>query len=287
MIKIIEIKGKKETLIRTNGIWVYKYRRCGCPCNERITFKKSQIKNGVPKFVATHQTKTLSFKKKMSKRVSGSKNPMFGKTGKDCPNFGKHISEEQKEILRNVMSGENNHQFGKTGKDSPNFGKHPSKKSRNKMRKSQLGENNHNFGVSFSEETINKMSKARKKYHQEHPGVCHWCGHPPQSFGYGKGDYYNSPLQGRIWMRSTYELAYAKYLDSRRILWKYEHKTFSLSNGTSYTPDFFLVKNKKYREIKGYMRPDARIKIKLFRKEYPNKNFKVLYKEDLVRKGIL
>ena len=109
---------------------------------------------------------------------------------------------------------------------------------------------------------------------------------PPKSASYGKRCHYESPLQGKICFRSTWELKYAKYLDKKDILWKYKHKTFELSNCTTYTPDFFLVKSKKYREIKGHMTSYACRKIKLFKKEYPNKKFKILYKEDLIKKKI-
>jgi len=109
---------------------------------------------------------------------------------------------------------------------------------------------------------------------------------PPKSARHGKRCYYKSPLQGKVCFRSSWELAYAKYLDSRRILWKYEHKRFKLSNGTTYRPDFFLVKNKKYIEIKGYMYKNNKKRISLFKKEYPHIKFKILYKEDLIGKGI-
>lgn len=44
---------------------------------------------------------------------------------------------------------------------------------------------------------------------------------------------------------------------------------------------------KEYIEIKGYWRDDAKIKYKLFRKKYPNKDIKVLMKIDLQQLGIL
>jgi len=103
---------------------------------------------------------------------------------------------------------------------------------------------------------------------------------------HGKRYHYTSPLQGRVYFRSSYELKYAKYLDGKSILWKYEHKTFPLSNGTTYTPDFYLTKKRKYIEIKGFMRKDARNKLKLFKKEYPKIKIKVLYGENLIKKGI-
>jgi len=107
---------------------------------------------------------------------------------------------------------------------------------------------------------------------------------PPHGVGFGKGCYYDSPLQGKIWLRSSYELAYAKYLDINRISWLYESKTFDLGN-TTYTPDFFLLKENKFIEIKGYMLPKAQEKINKFLEQY-NDNLEILYKEDLIKLGI-
>jgi hypothetical protein len=84
----------------------------------------------------------------------------------------------------------------------------------------------------------------------------------------GKGSYYNSLLQGKVWLRSKYEIAYAKYLDSQNILWMYEEFTFDLGN-TTYTPDFYLPEFEKFVEIKGYISPKSQEKINLFLEQYP------------------
>ena len=52
-----------------------------------------------------------------------------------------------------------------------------------------------------------------------------------------------------IWMRSTWEVAYAKWLDKQNIKWLYESKVFDLGNCT-YTPDFYLPESDTYIEIK-------------------------------------
>jgi hypothetical protein len=108
-----------------------------------------------------------------------------------------------------------------------------------------------------------------------------------KNYLYGiKQCYYKSPLQGEVCFRSSWELAYAMYLDKKNVFWMYEHKKFKLSNGTSYTPDFYLVKKQKYIEIKGIISETNKEKMDLFRKEYPEIKFKILYGEGLVRKGI-
>ena len=65
-------------------------------------------------------------------------------------------------------------------------------------------------------------------------------------------------------MRSSYEIAYAKYLDNMNIEWQYESTTFNLGD-TTYTPDFYLPDRDKYIEIKGWWREDAKIKFKKFK----------------------
>lgn len=53
------------------------------------------------------------------------------------------------------------------------------------------------------------------------------------------------------YLKSTLEYIYAKYLDHVNIAWNCESKTFELSNGESYKPDFFLIDSQQYVEIKG------------------------------------
>ncbi|KKL59181.1 hypothetical protein LCGC14_2217940 [marine sediment metagenome] len=87
-------------------------------------------------------------------------------------------------------------------------------------------------------------------------------------------------------MRSSYEIAYAKWLDKQNIKWKYESKTFDLGN-TTYTPDFYLPKTNKYIEIKGYWREDAKKKFKKFKTIYSETKIQVLNYQKIIKKGIL
>ncbi len=89
-----------------------------------------------------------------------------------------------------------------------------------------------------------------------------------------------------IWMRSSYEIAYAKYLDKKRIKWLYEPKRFDLGSNT-YLPDFYLPNENKYIEIKGWWRPEGKIKFKLFKKLYPNIKIEIFDKNKLTRLRIL
>lgn len=56
-------------------------------------------------------------------------------------------------------------------------------------------------------------------------------------------------------LHGSWELAYAKYLDSQLIKWVRNKDSFSYSyNGKTrrYTPDFYLIDSDEYVEIKGY-----------------------------------
>ena len=46
-------------------------------------------------------------------------------------------------------------------------------------------------------------------------------------------------------LRSTYEYMCAVWLDRQELHWSYEDKTYTFSNGTRYTPDFFIYDDKK------------------------------------------
>ena len=89
-----------------------------------------------------------------------------------------------------------------------------------------------------------------------------------------------------ICMRSSWEVAFAKYLDTQQYHWLYEPKVFELSTRQTYTPDFFIIEKNEWIEIKGYYSEKNKQKINLFLKEY-DINFKLLREEDLKKLGIL
>ena len=97
--------------------------------------------------------------------------------------------------------------------------------------------------------------------------------------GRGVKTWYNSPIAGRVYLRSTYELKYAKWLDKNNINWKQNLKSFEYkfqNKIRKYYPDFYLVNEDCYIEIKGFKTKQDEAKWKYF----PNK-LKILYKEDL------
>jgi hypothetical protein len=89
-----------------------------------------------------------------------------------------------------------------------------------------------------------------------------------------------------MWMRSSWEVAYAKYLDKQGTKWLYESKTFNLG-GCTYTPDFYLSEIDTYIEIKGWWRDNAKNKFYLFKEKYPNVKLKLLQRQELKIEGII
>lgn len=94
------------------------------------------------------------------------------------------------------------------------------------------------------------------------------------SYLWSKGAYYKG-----IWMRSTWELAYAKYLDALKIRWQHEPKMFVLRNGQRYIPDFYLPDKNEWHEVKGWMDKRGESKIRRFKQTYPSEKLIIINKE--------
>ncbi len=218
--------------------------------------------------------------------------------GKNNPQFGKPNTKEQKRKISEKLKGKNNPMFGNPRKDlqrkfikkgNPNY--IDGRKNRTyycieSQCNNKISYDNWKYGqgrcrscarkkIKVSKITREKMSKiAKKRKGKKSPRF----GKPAP---HGNGKYYNN-----IYMRSSYEIAYAKYLNKNKIKWKYESRTFDLGNMT-YTPDFYLPEQDKYIEIKGWWRDNAKIKFKLFRKKNPNIKIKVLMQSDLEKMEII
>ena len=99
----------------------------------------------------------------------------------------------------------------------------------------------------------------------------------------------------RIYFRSEWEYAYAKYLQflkEQKLIaeWEHEPQTFWFENirrGTrSYLPDFKVtgIDGKHYwAEVKGYFDSKSLTKIKRFKKYYPNEELKIIDKEWFIK----
>lgn len=188
--------------------------------------------------------------------------------------LGRKLSEEHiKHIIENHadISGENNPNYGKewTQERKENFSINNPMKNKEVSSKIE--------GIKRSKETCEKISESRR-------GDKNPIFRLTKRNGRGNGEYYQTPLQGLKFLRSSWELKYAKYLDENKILWMYEIETFDLGD-TTYTPDFFLPKLEKFIEIKGWMKLKDKEKIEIFLEQYPW-NLEVLQKKDLINLGI-
>jgi hypothetical protein len=110
------------------------------------------------------------------------------------------------------------------------------------------------IGKKFNKSWRNKISIALRGKNN------HFFGKSPR---WKRGRYKN------IWMRSTWEIAAAKYLDKYGIKWLYEPDTFKFKNFT-YTPDFYLPKLNIYIEIKGYWYKEGKKRYLAFRRKFRN-----------------
>lgn len=132
-------------------------------------------------------------------------------------------------------------------------------------------------GKKHSEEFKQKMSEIAKKRHAN--GWDNQCGRAPKYK-------YHSDIAGDVTLDGSWELAVAKYLDKNKIDWrrkKFRFKYINLKGKEAYyNPDFYLVKEDLYIEVKGYETELDRCKWKQFPKK-----LKVWKKSDLVELGIL
>ena len=78
-------------------------------------------------------------------------------------------------------------------------------------------------------------------------------------------------------VRSGWEHNIARILQYCQLDYDYECYKFSLSDGTTYTPDFYVHIDDTFYEIKGIIDELSRHKIELFRKDYPDKKLIVIY----------
>ena len=63
------------------------------------------------------------------------------------------------------------------------------------------------------------------------------------------GWYLNKSKNKLVWLRSSWEYAYASYLDRENIEWDVEVRSFLLSDGRYYRPDFFIYEKNKLEKI--------------------------------------
>ena len=106
----------------------------------------------------------------------------------------------------------------------------------------RIGRLNPIYGIGHTEEAKQKMSEAFSNGRKIHSG------------SWGKGSHYNTPNQGKVWMRSGWETKVADYLTAQGKNWYFEPNWLKLPDGTNYLPDFFIPEENKYIEVKGRYR---------------------------------
>lgn len=74
-----------------------------------------------------------------------------------------------------------------------------------------------------------------------------WTGKNPDKDKHHKhhlgGWYFNKSSSRYVWLRSSWEYAYASWLDSQNVSWDVEVRSYLLSDGRYYRPDFFIFVN--------------------------------------------
>lgn len=101
---------------------------------------------------------------------------------------------------------------------------------------------------------------------------------------HGKGTWVVWGSGDAVFMRSRWEIHFADWLCAQGQEWIYEPETFTLANGSAYTPDF--LSEDTYYEIKGWLNSDDEAKIAGFRAAYPHLALRVLRKADLEGLGL-
>lgn len=92
--------------------------------------------------------------------------------------------------------------------------------------------------------------------------------------------YFKTKAGKYIWLRSSWEYIYAKWLDAQNIKWGYELTTYKI-DAESYRPDFFILDENdnisKIVEIKGSPYKSRLYKVDVFKKLYPDIDIIIIY----------
>jgi hypothetical protein len=102
--------------------------------------------------------------------------------------------------------------------------------------------------------------------------------------------WYDGP-NGLILMRCKWEVAYAQFLDRSSLSWEYENRWFSVGKGpwpgVTYTPDFYILEEDRYIDVKGNYPEVIQQKIARFRERHSKIHLDMLYQSDLERMGVV
>lgn len=225
---------------------------CECGCNQEVKPGKRFINHHCRRGVKLSQ----ETKNKMHSKAMGNKSAL-----------GHHLTADAKDRMRQASIGNKSalgyhhtidakHRIGQASIGK----KYALGHKQTPEHKRRIGQAN--MGKKRSAETKHLISQAGIGRKQT-------PGHIEKKFrnrnGHKNFEYINGMLI--IKMRSSWEVLYAKYLDSLNLIWEYESKGFITDFGL-YFPDFYLPELNEYREVKGYMTEIAQNKINSFRAKY-------------------
>lgn len=92
--------------------------------------------------------------------------------------------------------------------------------------------------------------------------------------------YFDVPNQGKVCLRSSWEFIYAKYLVAKRVDFRYEHKRFYL-DAKSFLPDFYLVKEDRFVEVKGWVSPQFKKIMEEMKVFHPDIKVEIVAKKEI------
>ena len=106
-------------------------------------------------------------------------------------------------------------------------------------------------------ENLKKQYKEKKGWFK--PGIQESIKHRSDARGV-QGYYWNESKQKYVWLRSSWEYSYARWLNKQHVNWDVECRSYRLKDNHLYRPDFFIFDDNnnliKIVEIKGYWKRD-------------------------------
>lgn len=137
-------------------------------------------------------------------------------------------------------------------------------KVRKKISEKQKGKNNNFYGKKHSKEAKKKISESLSGEKHHLYGV---TGEDHPSYGIVPGLKFQKVNETGHTVRSNWEKEIDLILHKNNICYEYEPKTFQLSNGGTYTPDF-IVQGQIVIEVKGWPNKLSKKRAKQFMSDY-------------------